>query len=146
MNCVGSKTWNPVWIIRRFQKPYRQNSQIINHDAFCRLPVTSAQCNFGTEKNSVPATIINHNGDDYSQVYTQIKEAFRALTKNDIPQPYISDDDFRSSNAGGDVVRYNCYVFDIQYQQSFTAAQPIKVEPKLEGTVPNNIYMDLLWF
>ena len=105
MNCVVSKAWIAVWNIRRFQQRYRQNSQSKNLDAFCRLPVTSARSNFGTEKNSVAATILNHNDDDYTQVYSQIKEAFRALPKNDIPQPFISDDDFRSLNTGGDVVR-----------------------------------------
>ena len=45
--------------------------------------------------------------------FGQIKEVFRALTKDDILQPYISDHDFRSSNAGVYDVGYNLYVSDI---------------------------------
>ena len=53
----------------------------------------------GQRKKPDAAIIQNYNDDDYSQVYSQIKEAFRVLTKNDILQPYISDDNFRSSKA-----------------------------------------------
>ena len=35
--------------------------------------------------------------------YGQIKEAFKALTEYDIFQPYISDNDFRSSNNTIDI-------------------------------------------
>ena len=31
------------------------------------------------------------------------------------------------------------YVFDIRYQEKFTASQPIKVEAKFDGVVPNEI-------
>ena len=83
--------------------------------------------------------MINYDDDDYSQAYRQIKEAFKALTKDDILQPYISDDDFRSSNVRADDVGYNLYVFDIRYQKNFTVSQPIKVEFKFNGVVPNDI-------
>ena len=33
----------PVWIILGFQQRDRQDSQNLNDDAFCRLPVASAQ-------------------------------------------------------------------------------------------------------
>ena len=39
------------------------------------------------------------------------KEAFEALKQDDILQPYISEDDFRSSNEG-DNIRY-VYMFSI---------------------------------
>ena len=42
---------------------------------------------------------INYNDDEYSQGYSQIEEVFRAVTKDDIVQPFKSEDDFRSSNA-----------------------------------------------
>ena len=52
--------------------------------------------------------LINYDDDDdNSQGYAQTKEAVRALTKDDILQPYISDDDFRSSNVRLDNVGYN---------------------------------------
>ena len=75
-----------------------------------------------------------------------MKEIFGAVTKDDILQPYISDQDFRSSNVRADDVGYNLYVFDIRYHQNFTASQPNKVEFKLDGVIPNDIngYASLL--
>ena len=68
-----------------------------------------------------------------------MKQAFRALTKDDILQPCISDDDFRSSNAGVVELGFNLYVLDIRYQQNFPAPQPIKVEFIYVGVVPNDV-------
>ena len=33
----------PIWIVIRLQQRNRQDSQVLNNDSFCRLPVTSAQ-------------------------------------------------------------------------------------------------------
>ena len=129
----------PIWIIIGFQQQDRQDSQNLNNDTFCRLPVVSAQCSIGTEKYPDSAIILNYDGDDYSQGYHQIKEVFTALTKNDILQPYISEEDFRSSNAVANDVGYSLYVFDIRCQKNYTASQPIKVEFKFDGVVPNNV-------
>ena len=104
----------PIWIIIGFQQRDRQDSQNLNNDTFCRLPVVSAQCIIGTEKCPDAGRLLNYEDDDYSQGYHQIKEAFKALTKDEIHQPYISDDNFRLSNAAADVVGYNLYVFDIR--------------------------------
>ena len=82
---------------------------------------------------------MNHDDDDYSQGYGQIKEAFKALTKDDIPQPYIREDDFRSSNEGNNI-GYNIYAFDIRYQKNFEDAQPVKVEFKFSENIPAGIY------
>ena len=129
----------PIWIIIGFQQRDRQDSQNLNNDTFCRLPVVSAQCIIGTEKYPDAGILLNYDDDDYSQGYYQIKEAFRALTKDDILQPYISDDNFRNSNVRADDVGYNLYVFDIRCQKNFTNSKPIKVEFKFEGVVPNDI-------
>ena len=129
----------PIWIIIGFQQQDRQNSQNLNNDTFCRLPVVSAQCIIGRENYSDGGLLLNYYDDDYSQGYSQIKEAFRALTKDDILPTYISDDDFRSSNAAANDVGYNLYVFDIQYRKNYTASQPNKVEYKFDGVVPNDI-------
>ena len=40
----------PIWIIIGFQQPDRPDSQNLNNDTFCRLPVVSAQCIIGSEK------------------------------------------------------------------------------------------------
>ena len=40
----------PIWIIIGFQQRDRQDSQNLNIDTFCRLPVVSAQSIIGTEK------------------------------------------------------------------------------------------------
>ena len=92
----------PIWIIIGFQQRDRQDSQNLNNDTFCRLPAFSAQCIIGTEKYPDAGILLNYDDDDYSQGYHQIKEAFRALTKDDILQPYISEADFRRSNAAAD--------------------------------------------
>ena len=79
----------PIWIIIGFKQQDRQDSQDLNNDTICRLPVVSAQCVIGTEKNPDAGILINYDDDDYSQGYHQIKEAFRALTKDDILELYI---------------------------------------------------------
>ena len=129
----------PFLIIIGFQQRDRQDSQNLNNDTFCRLPVVSAECIFGTEKYPDAGILLNFDDDDYSQGYHQIKEAFKALTKDNILQPYISDDNFTTSNAAANDVGYNLYVFDIRYQKDFTNSQPIKVEFKFDGVVPNDI-------
>ena len=87
-----------IWIIVGFQQKDRQDSQNLNNDTFQRPPVTSAQCNIGTEKYPDSAILLIYDVEDYSQAYGEIKETFRTRTKDDISQPYISDIEFRSSN------------------------------------------------
>ena len=129
----------PIWIFIAFQQNDRQNNQDLNNDTFYRPPVTSAQCIIGTEKYPDIGILLNYIGDDYSQGYGQIKEAFKALTKDKILQPYILEHDFRSSNDVNDI-GYNIYAFDIRYQKNFESSQPIKVEFKFDGIVPAGIY------
>ena len=99
----------------------------------------SDQVVIGTERFPDSAILINHDDDDYAQGYGQIKEAFKALTKDDIFQPYISEDDFRSSNEGNNI-GYNIYAFDIRYQKNFENSQPVKVEFKFSENNPAGIY------
>ena len=129
----------PIWIFVAFQQNDRRNDQNLNNDTFYRPLVTSAQCIIGTEKYPDGGILLNYNDDDYSQGYGQIKEAFKALTKDNLLQQYISDHDFRSSNDGNNI-RYNIYAFDIRYQKNFESSQPIKVEFKVDGVVPAGIY------
>ena len=129
----------PTWIFVGFQQNDRQNDQNLNNDTFIRLPVISAQVVIGTERYPDSAILLNYDDDNYAQGYGQIKEAFKSLTKDDILQPYISEDDFRSSNEGNNI-GYNIYAFDIRYQKNFESSQPIKVEFKLDGLVPAGIY------
>ena len=81
---------------------------------------------------------MNYDDVYYSQGCGQIKEALRALAKDDIPQPYISDHDYRSSNVRPHDISYNLYVFDIRYHKNFTASQPNKVEFLYDGVVLND--------
>ena len=131
----------PIWIIVGvgFQQRERQDSQNLANDTFYRPLVTSAQCIIGTEKYPDSAILLKYNDEDYCQGYEPIKEAFKAVTKDDILQPYISENDFKSSNDG-DNIGYNLYVFDIRYQKKFDSAQPIKVEFKFDRVVPAGIY------
>ena len=130
----------PIWIIIGFQQQNRQEShQNLNNGTFCRWPVVSAQCVIGPEKYLDAGILLNYDDDDYSPGYHQIKEAFKALTKDDLLQPYISEEDFRSSTAMANDVGYNLYVFDIRYQKNYTASQSIKVEFKFGGLIPKKI-------
>ena len=129
----------PIWIIVGFQQSDRQLDQNLNNDTFYRPPVINAQCIKSTKKYPDSAILLNYNDDDYSEGYAQIKEAFRALSKDDILKPYISDNDFRSTNDGNNI-GYNLYVFDIRYQKKFESSQPIKVEFKFDGVKPAGIY------
>ena len=129
----------PTWIFVAFQQNDRQHDQNLNNDTFVRLPVISAQVVIGTERYPDSAILLNYDDDNYSQGYGLIKEAFKALTKDDILQPYISENDFRSSNNNNDV-GYNIYAFDIRYQKNFENAQPIKVEFKFSENIDAGIY------
>ena len=129
----------PTWIFVGFQQNDRQHDQNLNNDTFVRLPVISAQVVVGTERYPDSGILLNYNDDDYSQGYGQIKEAFRALTKDDILKPYIFEDDFRSSNEGN-FIGYNIYAFDIRYQKIFENAQPVKVELKFSENIPAGIF------
>ena len=93
----------PIWIFVVFQQNERQHDQNLNNDTFVRLPVISAQVVIGTERYPDSGILLNYEDDDYSQGYGQIKEAFTALTKDNILHPYISEDDFRSSNEGNKI-------------------------------------------
>ena len=129
----------PTWIFVAFPQNDRQHDQNLNNDTFVRLPVISAQVVIGTERYPDSGILLNYDDDDYSQGYGLIKEAFKALTEDDILQPYISEDDFRSSNEGNNI-GYNIYAFDIRYQKNFENAQPVKVEFKFSENIIAGIY------
>ena len=84
----------PIWIFTVFRQSDGEHIQNLNNDTFCRLPVNSAQCIIRAERHPDSATLINYDEEDYSQGYIQMKEVFRALTKDDILQTIISEDDF----------------------------------------------------
>ena len=128
-----------VWVHVVFQQSDRQHGQNLNNDTFHNLPVTSAQVVTGTEKFSDNSILLNYNDDDCSQGYGQVEKAFRALTKDNILQPFISQDDFRSSNDG-DKNGYSIHSFDKRYQKNFESGQSVKVEFKLDGVVLAGIY------
>ena len=130
----------PTFIFVAFQQNDRQHDQNLNNDTFVRLPAISAQVVISTERYPDSAILLIYDDDDdYSQGYGLIKEAFKALTKDDILQPYISEDDFRSSNEGNNI-GCNIYAFDIRYQKNFENAQPVKVEFKFSENIPAGIY------
>ena len=129
----------PIWIFVGFQQNDRQHDQNLNNDTFVRLPVISAQVVIGTERYPDSGNLLNYDDDDDSQGFGQIKEAFKALTKDDILKPYVTKDDFRSSNEGNNF-GYNIYVFDIRYQKNFENAQPVKVEFKFSENIAAGMY------
>ena len=99
------------------------------------MPVTSCQCIIGTEKYPDSAVLLNFKDDDYSRGDAQIKEVFRALTKDSILQPYISEDDNDDNDIG-----YIIHSFDTRYQKNLEIGQSLKVEFKLDGDVPAGIH------
>ena len=130
----------PIWIFVFFQRNDRQHDESLINDTFCRMPITSAQFFIGNENYPDIGHLLNYDdNDDYAQGYDQVKEAFRALTKDDILQPYTSEDEFSSSN---DSYNVGCqiYIFNIRYQKTFEKAQPIKVEFKFDGVIPAGLY------
>ena len=122
-----------------FSTKDRQHDQNLNNDTFVRLPVISAQVVIGTERYPDGGILLNYDDDDFSQGCGLIKEVFRCLTKDDILKPYISEDDFRSSNESNNV-GYNIYAFDIRYQKNFENSQPVKVEFKFSENIAAGIY------
>ena len=93
----------PTWVFVAFQQNDRQHDQNLNNDTFVRLPVISAQVVIGTERYPDSGISLNYDDDDYSQGYGQMKEAFKVLSKDDLIKPYITEDDFRSSNEGNNI-------------------------------------------
>ena len=83
--------------------------------------------------------LIYDDDDDYNKGYGQIKEASNALTKDDILQPYISDNDFRLFFDDDDI-GYNLYVYEMRYQKNLESAHPMKVEINFDEVVPAEIY------
>ena len=71
----------PIWIIIGFQQQDRQDSQNLNNDTFCRLPVVSAQCVISREKYPDAGILLKYDDDDYGQDYHQIKQAFKTPYK-----------------------------------------------------------------
>ena len=63
------------------------------------------------------------------------KEDFRSLTKDDILQLYLSNQDWKSSNAGVDDVGCYLYVFGMRYRTNFTVAQPVKIKFNIDEVV-----------
>ena len=106
----------PIWIYVGFQQNDRQHHQNLNNDTFCRLPIVTAQGIIGKEKYPDTGILLKVNDDDYSQGYHQSKEVFRALTHDNTLQPYIGENDYRSSNDGIDI-GYNIHAFDMRYQK-----------------------------
>ena len=87
------------WMIVGFQQRDREDSQNLKNDTFDRNPLTSTQCIVVTEKYPNSAILLNYNNDDYNQRYGEIEEASKAVTKDDILKPYISDNIFRLSSS-----------------------------------------------
>ena len=94
---------------------------------------------FGTEKDPDAGFFLIYYNDDFCQGYLQTEEDFRALTRDDNLPAFMSDDDFRSSNTRFVELGYNLIVFDIRYQQNFTASRAIKGEIKFDGNVFNDM-------
>ena len=132
----------PIWIYVVFQQSDRQHDQKMNNDTFVTLPITSTQCIISYDKYPDVGLLLNYDNDDYSQVYGQIKEVSKVLTKDNILQSYLTEVDFRSPTVGDDGIEngHNIHAFDMRYQKSFQSGKSVKVEFKLDNVVPAGIY------
>ena len=83
--------------------------------------------------------MLNYGDDYFFQEYGPNDEAFRALTNDDILKPYISDNDFGTSNDDN-YIGCNLHVFDIRYQKILETDQPNKKEFNISENVPTGIY------
>ena len=77
----------PILFFVGFQQMDRQVSQNLNNDIFYGPPVASSHVVIGTERYHDNGLLLDYKDDKYSQGYGQIKEAFKALTQDDILQP-----------------------------------------------------------
>ena len=104
------------------------------------MPFISAQRAIRTKKYSDASIVLKYDDDEIAQKNAMLKkkEAFGALTRDNILQSCISDADFRSSKISVVNIGYHLYVFYIRHQQVFLASQPIKVEFNFDGLVPND--------
>ena len=127
-----------IYINNGVQQQDRKDSQNLNNDSFCRLTVVSCQDFIGTKKYSDIGILLIYNNATYFQGYGQIKEAFRTLTKDDVPKPYISEHDFRPS-IEGNPIGFILYVFDIRYQKTVKTSQSITVKFKFDRVAPENV-------
>ena len=115
----------PMWTFVGFQQNDRKHDQNLSNDTFVRLPVISSQVVIGTKRYPDTVILLNYNDDDHSQGYGQTKEAFKALTKDDILPPYISEYDFIGSNDG-DNIGSNIHALDIRYQKKLKVVNRLK--------------------
>ena len=114
-----------IWKIVCLQERERQDSQNFNKYCSDTPTLTSAQCINRTEKSPGSGILLSYDDDEHSQKYSQIKETFGVLTKDDILQPYISDDDSGSSIHGNDIV-FKVYVSDMQSRKTSNLFSQLK--------------------
>ena len=95
-----------------FQQRNRQDSQDLNTDTFRRLPVYTAQCVIGNEKEPNAGILLNARN----------KEVLRAVTKDAILQPYITDhvSDLQISRLMMLVINYTFSISDISKNLQLT--------------------------
>ena len=136
----------PIIIFVCFQQRYRQDSQNIHKDTFYRPPVTITQCIMGTAKYPDPPILLNFDDKYYSQWYGQSEEACKVLTKDDIPNSYITDHDFRSTNVNDAEeddysiywLKFICFWYTIKEKSK--ATQPVTVEFEFSDKFLDGIY------
>ena len=56
----------PIWVFIGFQQQERQDSQNMNNDTFCRLPVISCQCSIGMVKYPNCIILLYYDDDEFS--------------------------------------------------------------------------------
>ena len=126
---VGERIDLAINVVVGFHQSERLNSQLLHKDSSKRPSVKFAQCIIGTERYPDAGINLNYAEDKNSQGYGRIVSCFTHLTKDDILQPYISQEDFITNNVNSagdttDDIGYKLFLFDIRYQKNFSCAQP----------------------
>ena len=93
---VGNGIDEPIYLIVGFMQRDQFIQQHQNNDTFYRPSVVNAQGTIGSEKFSDADINFKYAIDENSQAYGEI--ASRHLVKDDILQPYITQNDIISSN------------------------------------------------
>ena len=134
---VGDGIYILIYVIVGVMQRDQLNQQHQNKDTFYRPSVVNAQCVSGNEKIPDAGINCNYAVDKYSQAYGENVSCFRHLVKNNILQPYITQNDFITSNYyPNDNLGYNLYVLVICHHKDYSSAQPINVRFDFRPPVP----------
>ena len=107
---------------------------------FVKCYVVSAKCIIGTEKYTETGMKTDNAKQSHSQAYGELVSRFRQLSKANILQPFVSQNDLsRDEN-------FNLYVLDMRYQISFSSPPNVKVDFRFASGAAHAVPVGLIGF